>query len=99
MLGRAGRPSYHDMGKVYLIPEVGLKYDDVTEDMRAVELLESDVEPINVHYTEDAVVEQVLSDLCAGTAKDINCLLYTSDAADDEDTVDLGGCRIIKKKK
>jgi len=71
MLGRAGRPSYHDLGKVYLIPEIGLKYDDETEDMRAVALLESDVEPINVHYTEDAVVEQVLSDLCAGTAHDI----------------------------
>eukprot|EP00658_Telonema_sp_P-2_P003838 TRINITY_DN11436_c0_g1_i1.p1 TRINITY_DN11436_c0_g1~~TRINITY_DN11436_c0_g1_i1.p1 ORF type:complete len:338 (-),score=80.08 TRINITY_DN11436_c0_g1_i1:66-1079(-) len=27
------------------------------------------------------------------------CLLYTSDAADEEDSVDLGGCRIIKKKK
>ena len=29
----------------------------------------------------------------------IHCLLYTSDAADEEDSVDLGGCRIIKKKK
>eukprot|EP00658_Telonema_sp_P-2_P074785 TRINITY_DN64079_c0_g1_i1.p2 TRINITY_DN64079_c0_g1~~TRINITY_DN64079_c0_g1_i1.p2 ORF type:complete len:127 (+),score=10.64 TRINITY_DN64079_c0_g1_i1:135-515(+) len=27
-----------------------------------------------------------------------SCLLYTSDAADEEDSVDLGGCRIIKKK-
>eukprot|EP00831_Metopus_contortus_P065655 TRINITY_DN58635_c0_g1_i1.p2 TRINITY_DN58635_c0_g1~~TRINITY_DN58635_c0_g1_i1.p2 ORF type:complete len:105 (-),score=7.43 TRINITY_DN58635_c0_g1_i1:28-342(-) len=27
------------------------------------------------------------------------CLLYTSDAADDTPCVDLGGCRIIKKKK
>ena len=26
------------------------------------------------------------------------CLLYTSDAADDLPCVDLGGCRIIKKK-
>src|SRR5665648_1258736 len=29
----------------------------------------------------------------------IACLLYTSDAADEEDSVDLGGRRIIKKKK
>eukprot|EP00656_Telonema_subtile_P002032 TRINITY_DN10887_c0_g1_i1.p1 TRINITY_DN10887_c0_g1~~TRINITY_DN10887_c0_g1_i1.p1 ORF type:complete len:467 (+),score=86.67 TRINITY_DN10887_c0_g1_i1:438-1838(+) len=29
----------------------------------------------------------------------MNCLLYTSDAADEEDSVDLGGRRIIKKKK
>src|SRR5665648_1279284 len=27
------------------------------------------------------------------------CLLYTSDAADEEDSVDLGGRRIIKKNK
>ena len=26
------------------------------------------------------------------------CLLYTSDAADEEDSVDLGGRRIIKTK-
>ena len=29
----------------------------------------------------------------------IHCLLYTSDAADEEDSVDLGGRRIIKKKR
>src|SRR5665648_536586 len=29
----------------------------------------------------------------------MGCLLYTSDAADEEDSVDLGGRRIIKKKK
>ena len=27
------------------------------------------------------------------------CLLYTSDAADEEDRVELGGRRIIKKKE
>src|SRR5665648_1298131 len=32
-------------------------------------------------------------------ARIYNCLLYTSDAADEEDSVDLGGRRIIKKKK
>src|SRR5678810_1497440 len=35
-----------------------------------------------------------------GAAPDaINCLLYTSDAADERSSVDLGGRRIIKKKK
>ena len=29
----------------------------------------------------------------------ILCLLYTSDAADERSSVDLGGRRIIKKKK
>ena len=33
------------------------------------------------------------------TARTITCLLYTSDAADERSSVDLGGRRIIKKKK
>lgn len=66
MLGRAGRPSYHDTGKVYLIPEVGRKYGDDTEDMQAVSLLESDVDPIHVRYSENAVLEQFLADICSG---------------------------------
>ena len=37
------------------------------------------------------------------TAQDLlplyGCLLYTSDAADERSSVDLGGRRIIKKKK
>ena len=31
--------------------------------------------------------------------KNNSCLLYTSDAADERSSVDLGGRRIIKKKK
>ena len=31
--------------------------------------------------------------------KSSSCLLYTSDAADERSSVDLGGRRIIKKKK
>ena len=31
-------------------------------------------------------------------AHDVDCLLYTSDAADERSSVDLGGRRIIKKK-
>ena len=34
-----------------------------------------------------------------GPAKATACLLYTSDAADERSSVDLGGRRIIKKKK
>ena len=30
--------------------------------------------------------------------REVNCLLYTSDAADERSSVDLGGRRIIKKK-
>ena len=36
---------------------------------------------------------------CWTQAKSRSCLLYTSDAADERSSVDLGGRRIIKKKK
>src|SRR5665648_1274167 len=37
------------------------------------------------------------SKILKGFIPPYNCLLYTSDAADEEDSVDLGGRRIIKK--
>src|SRR5450756_3175344 len=39
------------------------------------------------------------ADGLVGQARVLHCLLYTSDAADDLLCVDLGGRRIIKKKK
>eukprot|EP00656_Telonema_subtile_P033891 TRINITY_DN3796_c0_g3_i2.p1 TRINITY_DN3796_c0_g3~~TRINITY_DN3796_c0_g3_i2.p1 ORF type:complete len:423 (-),score=110.37 TRINITY_DN3796_c0_g3_i2:68-1336(-) len=47
---------------------------------------------------------ELLARLCPNTTgaelrSVCTCLLYTSDAADEEDSVDLGGRRIIKKKK
>ena len=42
--------------------------------------------------TDNVVYDEPMS-------KHTTCLLYTSDAADEEDSVDLGGRRIIKKKK
>src|SRR5664280_2433951 len=45
----------------------------------------------------DLIAERVtqLGGVANGTARQA-CLLYTSDAADEEDSVDLGGRRIIK---
>ena len=40
-----------------------------------------------------------LQSMIAHQSQDKDCLLYTSDAADEEDSVDLGGRRILKKKK
>ena len=37
-------------------------------------------------------------EVVAAAAADVACLLYTSDAADERSSVDLGGRRIIKKK-
>ena len=33
MLGRAGRPSFHDIGKVYLLPEIGKEFEDESEEV------------------------------------------------------------------
>ena len=65
MLGRAGRPSYHDIGKVYLLPEIGKEFDNESEEQKAIDLLDSDVDNIIVEYSEDDTVEQVLADISA----------------------------------
>lgn len=74
MMGRAGRPTYHDIGKVYLLPEIGRQFEDEAEESVAIDLLESEVETINVEYGEDAVVEQFLADVCSGHIKDVDGL-------------------------
>ena len=43
------------------------------------------------------MVTQLVGGLRSGMG--YTCLLYTSDAADERSSVDLGGRRIIKKKK
>ena len=52
--------------------------------------------------TPEAADLPVLTDLITKqpgrTATSLLCLLYTSDAADERSSVDLGGRRIIKKK-
>jgi len=74
MLGRAGRPTYHDLGKVYLLPEVGRVFDDEAEEAVAIELLDSDVERVDVHYKEEDLIEQVLADICAGNVANMDDL-------------------------
>ena len=44
-------------------------------------------------YQKEKIATEKESDL-----ENISCLLYTSDAADERSSVDLGGRRIIKKK-
>ena len=63
MLGRAGRPTYHDRGVIYLVPEIGSEFDNESEEVVALDLLESDVEDIFVDYTEDGSLEQILADI------------------------------------
>ena len=49
---------------------------------------------------KDAGIPVIMVDRRADVPRDLYaCLLYTSDAADERSSVDLGGRRIIKKKK
>ena len=48
---------------------------------------------------EVAALRRRIEQLQAEVGRPGPCLLYTSDAADERSSVDLGGRRIIKKKK
>ena len=71
MLGRAGRPTYHDRGVIYLIPEIGSEFDNQSEEAVALDLLESDVEDIFVDYTEDGSLEQILADISSKSLRKV----------------------------
>ena len=47
----------------------------------------------------DRIYRQVVAATVQADDLPLICLLYTSDAADERSSVDLGGRRIIKKKK
>ena len=77
--------------------EIFIMYHQVTElflKMMVHEIKQLVYEPFN----EDVWLEK-LERLNRYTNMLIGCLLYTSDAADERSSVDLGGRRIIKKKK
>ena len=66
MLGRAGRPDYHDKGKVYVLVEPDCAYHasmDRTEDEVAFELLKGEMESVHVPYDEAAAVEETLANV------------------------------------
>src|SRR5664280_3012112 len=56
----------------------------------------STITPAATIAKANSVPMLVRSTISSMLAKLANCLLYTSDAADEEDSVDLGGRRIIK---
>ncbi|HEX7515155.1 MAG TPA: DUF5814 domain-containing protein [archaeon] len=67
MLGRAGRPDYHDVGKVVLLAEPDKKFrGPETEDQVALKLLSSSVEDVEIAYDDDQQAEQTLANLTFG---------------------------------
>jgi helicase len=69
MLGRAGRPDYHDRGQVYVLVEPDTRYHgsmDRTEDEVAFELLKGEMEDVVVPYEEGAAVAETLANVAVG---------------------------------
>eukprot|EP00658_Telonema_sp_P-2_P041158 TRINITY_DN29431_c0_g1_i1.p1 TRINITY_DN29431_c0_g1~~TRINITY_DN29431_c0_g1_i1.p1 ORF type:complete len:235 (+),score=41.59 TRINITY_DN29431_c0_g1_i1:203-907(+) len=90
--GRFGNPEHGRLmessdGRIRLMPQ----HESQTRYKAATGLLPKEDQKQVLQHTvyRDAEHTRVLS---------TDCLLYTSDAADEEDSVDLGGRRIIKKK-
>ncbi|PSP47277.1 DEAD/DEAH box helicase [Halobacteriales archaeon QH_6_66_25] len=66
MLGRAGRPDYHDQGTVYLLVEPDGVYhrsQEMTEDEVAFKLLKGEMEPVQTRYDGPAAVEETLANV------------------------------------
>jgi helicase len=72
MLGRAGRPDYHDEGRVYVLVEPDGVYhssQEMTEDEVAFKLLKGEMEHVVTRYDEGAAVEETLANVTvAGSA-------------------------------
>jgi helicase len=69
MLGRAGRPDYHDRGQVYVLVEPDASYHgsmERTEDEVAFQLLKGEMEDVIVPYEEGAAVEETLANVAVG---------------------------------
>ena len=67
MLGRAGRPLYHEKGRVYLIVEPGRKYSaqmEGTEEEVAFKLLTAPIEPVLVEWNDELEQDNVLAHSC-----------------------------------
>ncbi|CAI1493630.1 DEAD/DEAH box RNA helicase [Thermococcus nautili] len=74
MLGRAGRPLYHEKGRVYLIVEPGRKYSaqmEGTEEEVAFKLLTAPIEPVTVEWSDELEQDNVLAHSCVFNRLDV----------------------------
>ncbi|ASJ09529.1 RNA helicase [Thermococcus siculi] len=74
MLGRAGRPLYHEKGKVYLIVEPGRKYSaqmESSEDEVAFKILTAPIEPVIVEWSDELEQDNVLAHSCVFNRLDV----------------------------
>ncbi|ELZ90248.1 DEAD/DEAH box helicase [Haloferax sulfurifontis] len=72
MLGRAGRPDYHDKGVVYLLVEPDASYHntmEMTEDEVAFKLLKGEMEEVRTVYDQSSAVEETLANIVVAGKK------------------------------
>lgn len=69
MLGRAGRPDYHDRGTVYMLVEPGGTYHgsmERSEDEVAFQVLQGEAEAVRPTYHGNAAIEETLANVVVG---------------------------------
>lgn len=72
MLGRAGRPGYHDMGLVYILAEPGRRFSSgrsESEDEMALALLHGQMEDVSPQFEEQQQLEEVLANAVAAKSR------------------------------
>ncbi|MBC7085862.1 MAG: DEAD/DEAH box helicase [Methanomethylovorans sp.] len=72
MLGRAGRPDYHDRGIVVLLATPNKRYSSEqteTEDAVAIRLLKGKMLPSSLNYGEDEQMEEILASAAITSSK------------------------------
>jgi len=71
MMGRAGRPDFHDMGKVVVLAEPGASYSresKITEEEIAINLLKGEMEEVSPVYDDEESSEELVANsvVCRG---------------------------------
>jgi helicase len=73
MLGRAGRPGYHDKGLVYILAEPGRRFSSgrsESEDEMALTLLNGQMEDVAPEFSEAQQQEEVLANAVAARSRE-----------------------------
>jgi helicase len=71
MMGRAGRPDFHDLGKVVVLAEPGASYSrnsKLTEEEVAINLLKGEMEEVSPVYNDEESSEELVANsvICGG---------------------------------
>jgi helicase len=77
MQGRAGRPDYHDIGKIVLLADPEANIEGESEEAVAFRLLGGSAEHVNVEYDEPEQVEECLAN--AAVVPDVTALAKIND--------------------